>query len=116
MSATTVGPTPENEDRASLQKQHDGQWLKYVDDRLVHGADSADSGSNSLQRIVDAFLSQPGLSFASVLSAERIERGLRKTPRSVSRGYLYDGPHARKRCLDATIVYQSPPNCGILDP
>ena len=31
-------------------------------------------GSNSFQKIVDAFLSQPGLPFASVLSAERIER------------------------------------------
>ncbi len=34
----------------------------------------ANSGSNGFQRIVDAFLSQPGLPFANVLSAERIER------------------------------------------
>lgn len=34
----------------------------------------ANSGSNSFQKIVDAFLSQPGLPFAHILSAERIER------------------------------------------
>jgi len=31
-------------------------------------------GSNSFQRVADAFLAQPGLPFANVLSAERIER------------------------------------------
>jgi hypothetical protein len=36
--------------------------------------DSGNSGSRSFQRIVDAFLSQPGLPFANVLSAERIRR------------------------------------------
>jgi putative transposase len=35
---------------------------------------SANSGSSRFQRIVDAFLAQPGLPFAGVLSAERIER------------------------------------------
>jgi putative transposase len=35
---------------------------------------SANSGSSRFQRIVDAFLGQPGLPFAHVLSAERIER------------------------------------------
>src|SRR3989337_4011894 len=37
-------------------------------------SNSANSGSNSFRRIVDAFLAQPGLPFANVLSAERIER------------------------------------------
>jgi hypothetical protein len=41
---------------------------------MARVADSADSGSNSFQQIVDAFLSQPGLPFANVLSADRIER------------------------------------------
>ncbi len=36
--------------------------------------DSGNSGSSSFQKIADAFLSQPGLPFADVLSAERIER------------------------------------------
>jgi hypothetical protein len=35
---------------------------------------SASSGSRSFQKIVSAFLSQPGLPFAGVLSAERIQR------------------------------------------
>jgi len=35
---------------------------------------SANSCSNSFQKIVDAFLSHAGLPFAGVLSAERIER------------------------------------------
>ena len=35
---------------------------------------SANSGSSRFQKIVDAFLAQPGLPFANVLSAERIER------------------------------------------
>ena len=35
---------------------------------------SANSGSSRFQRIVDVFLAQPGLPFAGVLSAERIER------------------------------------------
>jgi hypothetical protein len=35
---------------------------------------SGNSDSGSLQRIVDAFLSQPELPFANVLSAERIRR------------------------------------------
>lgn len=37
-------------------------------------SDSSRSGRSNFQRIVAAFLSQPGLPFASVLSAERIER------------------------------------------
>jgi len=37
-------------------------------------ADSGGSGSGGFRRVVAAFLSQPGLPFASVLSAERIER------------------------------------------
>ena len=35
---------------------------------------SRDRGSRDFQRIVDCFLSQPGLPFASILSADRIER------------------------------------------
>jgi putative transposase len=35
---------------------------------------SANSGSSRFQRIVDALLAQPGVPFANVLSAERIER------------------------------------------
>ncbi len=35
---------------------------------------SSNSGSNSFQKIAAAFLTQPGLPFAEVLSAERIER------------------------------------------
>src|SRR3990170_3003810 len=35
---------------------------------------SANAGSSRFQRIVDVFLAQPGLPFAGVLSAERIER------------------------------------------
>ncbi len=35
---------------------------------------SFNSGSGRFRRIVDAFLAQPGLPFAGVLSAERIER------------------------------------------
>lgn len=34
----------------------------------------ANSGSSRFQRIVDVFLTQPGLPFAGVVSAERIER------------------------------------------
>jgi len=45
---------------------------------MAHVTDSADSGSNSFQQIVDAFLSQPGLPFASVLSADRIQRVFHK--------------------------------------
>ena len=41
-------------------------------------ADSADSGSNGFRKIVDVFLSQPGLPFVGVLSAERIDRIFRK--------------------------------------
>ena len=37
-------------------------------------SNSGNSGSKSFQKIVDAFLTQPGLPFANVLSAERIER------------------------------------------
>ena len=36
--------------------------------------DSSSSASGKFQRVVAAFLSQPGLPFASVLSAERVER------------------------------------------
>ena len=36
--------------------------------------DSGNSDSRSFQGIVAAFLSQPGLPFANVLSAERIQR------------------------------------------
>ncbi len=37
-------------------------------------ADSTDGGSGSFGQVVDAFLCQPGLPFAGVLSAERVER------------------------------------------
>lgn len=35
---------------------------------------SSDRGASSFQRVVEAFLAQPGLPFAEVLAAERIER------------------------------------------
>ena len=41
---------------------------------MAHVPNSANSGSIKFQSIVDVFLSQPGLPFAQVLSAERIER------------------------------------------
>jgi putative transposase len=51
--------------------------------------DSADSGSGSFQRIVAAFLSQPGLPFANVLSAERIERIFAKHGNLFGGGAIY---------------------------
>ncbi|HUG70652.1 MAG TPA: hypothetical protein VMM76_23085, partial [Pirellulaceae bacterium] len=47
------------------------------------------SGSSSFQKIVDAFLSQPGLPFAQVLSAERIERLFAKHGNLFGRGAIY---------------------------
>ena len=41
---------------------------------MTYVTDFPASGSNGFQRIVDAFLSQPGLPLASVLSADRIKR------------------------------------------
>lgn len=46
-------------------------------------------GSNSFQRVVDAFLSQPGLPFANVLSAERIERIFTKHGNLFGTGAIY---------------------------
>ena len=37
-------------------------------------SNSSHQGGSSFQRVADSFLSQPGLPFAEVLSAERIER------------------------------------------
>lgn len=50
---------------------------------------SDNSGSSSFQKIVDAFLSQPGLPFASVLSAERIERLFAKHGNLFGVGAIY---------------------------
>ena len=50
---------------------------------------SGNSGSNSFQKIVDAFLSQPGLPFADVLSAERIERIFAKPGNLFGNGAIY---------------------------
>jgi len=36
--------------------------------------ESRDGGTSKFQKVVAAFLTQPGLPFASVLSAERVER------------------------------------------
>ena len=41
-------------------------------------SDSDDSGEPGFQQIVDGFLLQPGLPFATVLTAEKIERIFRK--------------------------------------
>jgi hypothetical protein len=50
---------------------------------------SDNSGSASFQKIVDAFLSQPGLPFANVLSAERIERIFAKHGNLFGTGAIY---------------------------
>lgn len=50
---------------------------------------SANSGSISFQKIVDAFLSQPGLPFANVLSAERISRMFAKHDNLFGTGAIY---------------------------
>jgi len=50
---------------------------------------SDNSGSASFQKIVDAFLSQPGLPFANVLSAERIERIFAKHRNLFGCGAIY---------------------------
>lgn len=50
---------------------------------------SANSGSISFQKIVDAFLSQPGLPFANVLSAERISRIFAKHGNLFGTGAIY---------------------------
>jgi putative transposase len=50
---------------------------------------SDNSGSSSFQRIVEAFLSQPGLPFAQVLSAERIERLFAKHGNLFGLGAIY---------------------------
>lgn len=50
---------------------------------------SADSGSRSFQKIVDAFLSQPGLPFADVVSTERIERVFAKHGNLFGGGAIY---------------------------
>ena len=46
-------------------------------------------GSNSFQRVADAFLAQPGLPFANVLSAERIERIFTKHGNLFGAGAIY---------------------------
>lgn len=50
---------------------------------------SDNSGSGSFQKIVDAFLSQPGLPFAAILSAERIERVFAKHGNLFGIGTIY---------------------------
>jgi putative transposase len=50
---------------------------------------SASSGSSRFQRIVDAFLAQPGLPFANVLSAERIERIFDRRGNRFGAGAIY---------------------------
>jgi putative transposase len=49
----------------------------------------SNGGSNSFQRVADAFLSQPGLPFASILSAERIERIFTKHGNLFGTGAIY---------------------------
>lgn len=56
---------------------------------MVAIPNSADSGSSSFQKIVDVFLSQPGLPFANVLSAERIERIFAKHENLFGSGAIY---------------------------
>ena len=51
----------------SLEETKEGFFMAAI-------PNSAHQGCNGFQKIVDAFLSQPGLPFANVLSAERIER------------------------------------------
>lgn len=51
--------------------------------------ESANSRSNSFQKIADAFLSQAGLPFANVLSAERIERIFTKHGNRFGTGAIY---------------------------
>ena len=50
---------------------------------------SAAGGSNNFQRIANVFLSQPGLPFADVLSAERIERIFAKHGNLFGCGAIY---------------------------
>ncbi len=50
---------------------------------------SANSGSSRFQRIVDAFLAPPGLPFAGVLSAERIERVFARHGNLFGSGAIY---------------------------
>ena len=52
-------------------------------------ADSSHSRSNSFQKVVAAFLAQPGLPFANVLSAERIERIFAKQGNLFGAGAIY---------------------------
>ena len=52
-------------------------------------ADSSHSRSNSFQKVVAAFLAQPGLPFAEVLSAERIERVFAKHGNLFGLGAIY---------------------------
>lgn len=52
-------------------------------------ADSAPSGSSSFQKVVDAFLAQPGLPFANVLTAERIERVFARHGNLFGAGAIY---------------------------
>ncbi|MCH7727607.1 MAG: hypothetical protein IH991_14150, partial [Planctomycetes bacterium] len=52
-------------------------------------ANSSNSHRNSFQEIAAAFLAQPGLPFASVLSAERIERIFAKHGNLFGFGAIY---------------------------
>ena len=50
---------------------------------------SVNSGSHSFQKIAATFLAQPGLPFANVLSAERIERIFAKHGNLFGAGAIY---------------------------
>ena len=56
---------------------------------MVGLANSSNFDSNSFQRIADAFLAQPGLPFAEVLSAERIARIFAKHGNLFGVGAIY---------------------------
>jgi len=52
-------------------------------------SDRSDSCRNGFQQVVAAFLSQPGLPFANILSAERIERIFRRHDNLFGTGAIY---------------------------
>ncbi len=52
-------------------------------------SDSSRSGRSDFHQVVASFLSQPGLPFASILSAERIERIFTKHGNLFGKGQIY---------------------------
>ncbi len=52
-------------------------------------SDSSRSGRSNFHQVVASFLSQPGLPFASILSAERIERIFTKHGNLFGKGQIY---------------------------